>query len=214
MKSIKSFIFSLLCFGFLSAQSNVKITFSNAVNATISQIKSKSPEKVQNHALRRIRSARFLSYMSIEKEFVYYETKAKTIDNKESEKIVTSATTYYEMPSVQITIPEKKYLKNSKENTIESYVDKQLLKEKLPLIAWKKTSKQKEILGYNCSEAKGILKGKPVTIWYTTQLKGVGSPEKIPFIKGVILEYTADKRSGVATKVEFNQPKIENFLKQ
>jgi GLPGLI family protein len=213
MTAIKNLFFSLLFCGFLHAQSNIKITYTNAVNPSISQIKSASPQNVQNHVVKRVQNMRYLSYMTIEEYEVYYETKAKIIDNKQSEKIVTSATKYYEIPSVQITIPAKKYLKNSKQNSIATYVDKKLIREKLPAINWKKTSRQKEILGYNCSEAKGVLKNKPVSIWYTTEIKGIGSPEKIPFIKGVVLEYTAENRSAVATKVEFDQPAIKNFFK-
>lgn len=213
MKRTTSFIFSLLCLGLLNAQSNVKVTFSNAIALNIKQLESDTPEVVKKHTMERIQNIRFLSCMTIEDELVYYEIKSKSIDNKESEKIATSTTKYYMVPSIQIKIPEEKYLKNNKENSIASYVDKKLQSEKLPSITWKKSGKQKKILGYNCYEAKGILEGKPVSIYYTTEIKGSGSPEKIPFINGVILEYTTNKRSGVATKVEFNQPKIKNFFK-
>ena len=143
MKRINSFIFSLLCLGLLNAQSNVKITYSNAIALNIKQLESDTPKVVKKHTMERIQNIRFLSYMTIEDELVYYEIKSKSIDNKESEKIATSTTKYYMVPSIQINIPEEKYLKNNKENSIASYVDKKLQSEKLPSITWKKSSKQK-----------------------------------------------------------------------
>lgn len=214
MKFIKYFLFSVFCCTNLNAQSNVKITFSNSNKLDLSQIKSDLPEVVQKQLIKQIEDIRYESFMNIEKEIIYYQTKAKKATNTAAIRIKTNSTQYHEDPSVKLAIPESKYLKNSNKKTITFIVDKKLLTQKISTIAWKKTNKKKKILGYNCFETTGKLKGKTISIWYTNEIKAIGTPEKLPFINGVVLEYTTENRSGSAIKIEFNQAPVKNFFKK
>ena len=90
--------------------------------------------------------------------------------------------------------------------------DNKEVTEKLPIVEWKFTKKQKKILGYNCYEASTIYNHKQFTVYFTKELNVFGSPAKFPFIKGVVLEYKYGNSVSCATKVDLNQPTITKFL--
>lgn len=54
---------------------------------------------------------------------------------------------------------------------------------------------------------------KQLKVYFTKDLYVFGSPSKLPFIDGVVLEYNYNQSAGKATKVELNQPAITKFFK-
>ena len=107
----------------------------------------------------------------------------------------------------------KKILKNALKKTYTQLVEEKISTKALSKTIWKTTKNTKKIAGYNCFEATGTYKDRIITIYYTKELNTKASPELLPFIDGVVLEYNTGKKKGTAIKVEKNQPDVKDFFK-
>jgi hypothetical protein len=64
-------------------------------------------------------------------------------------------------------------------------------------------SKTKKLLGYKCQKAVAIIRNKPYTIWYTTELPFTYSPmARLTPDKGVVLQIESEMELYKATKVD------------
>ena len=92
--------------------------------------------------------------------------------------------------------------------------NKKTINKPLEKVKWIVTNKTKKILSYNCFLAYTTFKGQKLEVYFTKEISGNASPEKLPFINGVILEYKTTTKTSIATQVQFNQPDVKNFFEE
>ena len=92
--------------------------------------------------------------------------------------------------------------------------NKKTINKPLEKVKWIVTNKTKKILSYNCFLAYTTFKGQKLEAYFTKEISGNASPEKLPFINGVILEYKTTTKTSIATQVQFNQPDVKNFFEE
>ena len=92
--------------------------------------------------------------------------------------------------------------------------NKKTINKPLEKVKWIVTNKTKKILSYNCFLAYTTFKGQKLEVYFTKEISGNASPEKLPFINGVILEYKTTTKTSIATQVQFNQPDVNNFFEE
>lgn len=92
--------------------------------------------------------------------------------------------------------------------------NKKTINKTLEKVKWIVTNKTKKILSYNCFLAYTTFKGQKLEVYFTKEISGNASPEKLPFINGVILEYKTTTKTSIATQVQFNQPDVNNFFEE
>ncbi len=80
-------------------------------------------------------------------------------------------------------------------------------------IAWVKTAEVKRILGYLSVKYVANYKGMDMYCYVTKEIKGTASTGQYNELDGVVLEFDGGTKSGIATKVEFNQLDIKDFFK-
>ena len=214
MKKV-SLIILLIFVVSLNAQSTTKITFKCFLGISTKDILEIQPE-LRQAVQDQIAKTEETASLSFLKDLNYYETNpiaAKKITEEDRQKIneTTSSTKLLSM-KIEYSTKNTKIRRNSKTNEIitENDVSK---KEVTQRLVWQQTTETKKILNYNCKKAIITFKDSPLTIYYTKEIPGKASPKDFPFIDGVILEYQYKQKSGIATKVEFNQPDIKDFFK-
>lgn len=215
MKSIFLIIICSLFSIAISAQTGIKVFFE-----TQKTIKEESlnnlPVHIRATALKQLQSIKEKSYMLIQNNMVYYETIAQNKKVASNGIINTKGSNSNIMfvKDLSMTAISKgiKIVKEYNKNSYTTKVNNKEVTEKLPIVEWKFTKKQKKILGYNCYEASTIYNHKQFTVYFTKELNVFGSPAKFPFIKGVVLEYKYGNSVSCATKVDLNQPTITKFL--
>jgi GLPGLI family protein len=92
--------------------------------------------------------------------------------------------------------------------------NKKLVIKPIEKVKWVISKKPKKILNYNCFLATTTFKGQKLEVYFTKEITGNASPEKLPFINGVILEYKTTTKTSIATQVQFNQPDVTNFFEE
>ena len=111
------------------------------------------------------------------------------------------------------------YYKDLKKNTVLSsesiYFRKFTVETNLDIFKWKLTNNKKEILGYNCQEAKINYGGRDYIAYFTTEIPIQNGPYKFHGLPGLILEIkTQDDEmefSIIALKINLkSNKKIEN----
>jgi GLPGLI family protein len=198
-----------------NAQSGIKVVFERQTILKEDAVKG-LPEYIRERALKLVQSSKRESTMTIQGSKVYYEIIAH--EQKEVGKGITKVNDpknnvlFVSNMSVTNTYNPLKIIKDYKTNSYKETVNNKVTTEKLPITSWKYTNNKKIILGYSCLEAIGVYKDQPLTVYFTKALPGVASPDKLPFVNGVILEYQYGHVFGKATKVERNQPLITKFL--
>ena len=198
-----------------NAQSGIKVVFERQTILKEDAVKG-LPEYIRERALKLVQSSKRESTMTIQGSKVYYEIIGH--EQKEVGKGITkvndpkSKVLFVSNMSVTNTYNPLKIIKDYKTNSYKEIVNNKVTTEKLPKTSWKYTNNKKIILGYSCLEAIGVYKDQPLTVYFTKALPGVASPDKLPFVNGVILEYQYGHAFGKAIKVERNQPLITKFL--
>ena len=198
-----------------NAQSGIKVVFERQTILKEDAVKG-LPEYIRERALKLVQSSKRESTMTIQGSKVYYEIIGP--EQKEVGKGITkvndpkSNVLFVSNMSVTNTYNPLKIIKDYKTNSYKEIVNNKVTTEKLPKTSWKYTNNKKIILGYSCLEAIGVYKDQPLTVYFTKALPGVASPDKLPFVNGVILEYQYGHAFGKAIKVERNQPLITKFL--
>lgn len=198
-----------------NAQSGIKVLFERQTILKEDAVKG-LPEYIRERALKLVQSSKRESTMTIQGSKVYYEIIGH--EQREVGKGITkvndpkSNVLFVSNMSVTNTYNPLKIIKDYKTNSYKEIVNNKVTTEKLPKTSWKYTNNKKIILGYSCLEAIGVYKDQPLTVYFTKALPGVASPDKLPFVNGVILEYQYGHAFGKAIKVERNQPLITKFL--
>ncbi len=198
-----------------NAQSGIKIAFERQTILKEDAVKG-LPEYIRERALTLVQSSKRASTMTIQGNKVYYEITAH--EQKEVSKGITkvddpkSDVQFVSNMSVSTSYTPLKIIKDYKTNSYKEIVNNKVTTEKLPKTSWKYTNNKKNILGYSCVEAIGVYKNQQLTVYFTKALPGVASPDKLPFVNGVILEYQYGHAFGKAIKVEKNQPLITKFF--
>lgn len=198
-----------------NAQSGIKVVFERQTILKEDAVKG-LPEYIRERALKLVQSSKRESTMTIQGSKVYYEIIGH--EQKEVGKGITkvndpkSNVLFVSNMSVTNTYNPLKIIKDYKTNSYKEIVNNKVTTEKLPKTSWKYTNNKKIILGYSCLEAIGVYKDQPLTVYFTKALPGVASPDKLPFVNGVILEYQYGHAFGKAIRVERNQPLITKFL--
>ena len=216
---MRNLISTLLFFTSLivSSQNTTKVTFENKPILSANQLQGMT-EDVQKIVLKQLQATSVLSTMEIQGTSVYYQTKTQSQEkigkgNGQSQNVGGKNSMLQDVTTT-VEAPSKKILKNALKNTYTQLVEEKISTKALSKTIWETTKKTKKIAGYNCFEATGTYKDRIITIYYTKELNAKASPELLPFIDGVILEYNTGKRQGIAIKVEKNQPDVKDFFKK
>ena len=207
-------VFFLICCKNYS-QNVIKVTFESQLIASEASLIN-VPDHLKNAVLKQLEGIKMIAYMSFENNKVYYESMSQNKEIKQkgvmNGGVVNNKGAISKDLSTSVKSKHSKIIKDSNNNTCMMRSNGKLVTEKLPIVKWKITNKSKNILGYKCTEAVGLYNNSKISVYFTTELKKVASPEKISFIEGVILEYKYEKSIGKAIKIEKNQPAIKNFL--
>jgi GLPGLI family protein len=199
------------------SQNTIKITFENKITVSKNQVKD-APKAVQEMILNQLQAAVVLSTMHIQDAKVFYESKSqiqeKTIKGNGQSQVIDGKVSTLREVNTSIKSSENKFVKDAIKFTYKKMVDGKQVTENLPKTTWKITKKTKKIMGYNCFEAIGTYRKQPITVYFTKELKAKASPDLLPFIDGVILEYDTGRKQGIAIKVEKNQPDVKDFFKK
>lgn len=215
---MRNLISTLLFFTSLivSSQNTTKVTFENKPILSANQLQGMT-EDVQKIVLKQLQATSVLSTMEIQGTSVYYQTKTQSQEkigkgNGQSQNVGGKNSILLDVTTT-IDSRANKYLKDAEKNSYKQMEGGTLLSKDLSKTVWKTTKNTKKIAGYNCFEATGTYKDRIITIYYTKELNTKASPELLPFIDGVVLEYNTGKKKGTAIKVEKNQPDVKDFFK-
>ncbi len=198
----------------LHSQSGITIHFELQTNITRDMLKG-MPESLKDDMIKDVREAKKESIMSIQGADVYCETIAKTISkevdlstqkgaNNNGKKVIDS--------SFDVNYKGKKLIKNYTSNTYSERENGKIVTHKLPKASWVYTNRKKKIIGFNCFEATTTFNNHKLTVYYTKEIASKASPNKLPFIDGVILEYKYSFFTAKAIKIKRQQPLITNFI--
>ncbi|UQD55332.1 GLPGLI family protein [Flavobacterium sp. K5-23] len=213
MKTIRTIVLLSLIYTNSFAQNTIKLTYQNT-NTISKENLSSLPKEIQEVALIQMQNSYTASYLFLQGDDVFFLKKKEESENNQKGKIASNGNTIFKDLSLTVNSPEIRIQKNSKTNTYTHNENNKLNSGNLSKVIWNITTNKKKILGFNCTEAIGKYSTKTVTVYFTKEIKAKGSPNTIPFIDGVVLEYSTDKQSGIATKIEYKQPAIKNFFKQ
>jgi GLPGLI family protein len=199
------------------SQNTTKVTFENKATISADEIKN-VPKAVQELVLKQLQATIVISTMNVKNSTVYYHTKSqiqeKISNGNGKSTIVNGKVNTLDRVNTSVESSENKFVKDAIKFTYTKMVDGKQVTENLPKTTWKITKKTKKIMGYNCFEAIGTYKNQPITVYFTKELKAKASPDLLPFIDGVILEYDTGRKQGIAIKVEKNQPDVKDFFKK
>jgi GLPGLI family protein len=213
MRKIRVLLLLIFIYANSFAQNTIKITYKNIFVISKETLNS-LPKEIQETALKQMQNSFSTSYLFIQGDDVFYLSKQEEKETLQKGKIASSGNKIFKDVSMTINSPEKKIQKNSKTKTYKFYENNKINSRKLTDMSWNITSNKKKILGFNCTEAVGTYNNKTVTIYFTKEIKAKGSPDTIPFIDGVVLEFNTEKQSGIATKIDYKQPAIKDFFKK
>ena len=93
--------------------------------------------------------------------------------------------------------------------------DELLLQDSIPTVKWKYTDEYRNIAGYDCRRANGLIQDSIyVVAFFTNQLEVPGGPELIQGLPGTILGVSIPSKNinMFATKVELNNDVISSTL--
>jgi GLPGLI family protein len=195
------------------AQNTIKITYKNFRVVSKENLKL-LPKEIQESALRKMQNSFSTAYLFLQGDDIFYLSKQEEKETVQKGQIASNGSEVFRDLSISINSPEIKIQKNSKTRTYKHNENNKINSGKLSEVNWKIASNEKDILGFKCTEAIGTYNNKTVSIFFTTEIKAKGSPNTIPFIDGVVLEFKTDKQSGIATKIDYKQPAIKDFFKK
>lgn len=173
------------------------------------------PQMLRDEMAKDVNSHKSQSVLNLQGNTNLYHFKGtdftKKDDNLKNIKNETNGATIVGS-SIEVNSKELKFIKNIKKNNYLTKVNGKLVSTPLPKAIWKFTNKIKKIAGYNCYEATTTFKKHKLTAFFTKELNIKGSPDTLPFLDGVILEYSYSRFYVKAVKVDLNVPIITNFL--
>ena len=206
-------IILLIQFKFAFSQNTTVINFEEKVIVS-KEMLQKAPPMLREVIQKQLNNTIILAKVIFKNNIVYYRTnetnKQINVDGNVAKKDnVTVMDTETSIRSKKINI-KKDFIKQNytvKENN-------KLVTKSLEKVKWVIRKKTKKILDYNCFLATTTFKGQKLEAYFTKEIPGKASPEKLPFIDGVILEYKTLSKTSKATKIEFNQPDVKNFFEE
>ncbi len=121
--------------------------------------------------------------------------------------VFTDSMYRYQLIETQNTSEWVKKVSGHKENVLEPYSvgkvgslvqykiqnncitkRKAIVVDSIPSITWEFTGKQKRILNFDCNEAIGVYRGRPIKVYYTSDIPVSLGPYKIIGLPGLVLE--------------------------
>lgn len=206
-------IIVLIQFKFSFAQNTTVISFEEKMMVSIEMLK-KVPPMLRDVMQKQLNNTVVLSKVFFRDNSNYYQSNETNkqinlngnVAKKDNVTVMDTETTIRSKP-----IKIKKDFAQQNYSMIEN---KKTINKPLEKVKWIVTNKTKKILSYNCFLAYTTFKGQKLEVYFSKEISGNASPEKLPFINGVILEYKTTTKTSIATQVQFNQPDVKNFFEE
>lgn len=206
-------ILVLIQFQFSFAQNTTVINFEEKMMVSKEMLK-KVPPMLRDVMQKQLNNTVVLSKVFFRDNSNYYQSNETNkqinlngnVAKKDNVTVMDTETTIRSKP-----IRIKKDFAQQNYSMIEN---KKTINKPLEKVKWIVTNKSKKILSYNCFLAYTTFKGQKLEVYFTKEISGNASPEKLPFINGVILEYKTTTKTSIATQVQFNQPDVNNFFEE
>lgn len=206
-------ILVLIQFQFSFAQNTTVISFEEKMMVSKEMLK-KVPPMLRDVMQKQLNNTVVLSKVFFRDNSNYYQSNETNkqinlngnVAKKDNVTVMDTETTIRTKP-----IKIKKDFAQQNYSMIEN---KKTINKTLEKVKWIVTNKTKKILSYNCFLAYTTFKGQKLEVYFTKEISGNASPEKLPFINGVILEYKTTTKTSIATQVQFNQPDVKNFFEE
>lgn len=206
-------ILVLIQFQFSFAQNTTVISFEEKMMVSKEMLK-KVPPMLRDVMQKQLNNTVVLSKVFFRDNSNYYQSNETNkqinlngnVAKKDNVTVMDTETTIRSKP-----IRIKKDFAQQNYSMIEN---KKTINKPLEKVKWIVTNKTKKILSYNCFLAYTTFKGQKLEVYFTKEISGNASPEKLPFINGVILEYKTTTKTSIATQVQFNQPDVKNFFEE
>ena len=206
-------IIVLIQFKFSLAQNTTVISFEEKMMVSKEMLK-KVPPMLRDVMQKQLNNTVVLSKVFFRDNSNYYQSNETNkqinlngnVAKKDNVTVMDTETTIRSKP-----IKIKKDFAQQNYSMIEN---KKTINKPLEKVKWIVTNKTKKILSYNCFLAYTTFKGQKLEAYFTKEISGNASPEKLPFINGVILEYKTTTKTSIATQVQFNQPDVKNFFEE
>lgn len=206
-------ILVLIQFQFSFAQNTTVISFEEKMIVSKEMLK-KVPPMLRDVMQKQLNNTVVLSKVFFRDNSNYYQSNETNkqinlngnVAKKDNVTVMDTETTIRSKP-----IRIKKDFAQQNYSMIEN---KKTINKPLEKVKWIVTNKTKKILSYNCFLAYTTFKGQKLEVYFTKEISGNASPEKLPFINGVILEYKTTTKTSIATQVQFNQPDVKNFFEE
>ena len=206
-------IIVLIQFKFSFAQNTTVISFEEKMMVSKEMLK-KVPPMLRDVMQKQLNNTVVLSKVFFRDNSNYYQSNETNkqinlngnVAKKDNVTVMDTETTIRSKP-----IRIKKDFAQQNYSMIEN---KKTINKPLEKVKWIVTNKTKKILSYNCFLAYTTFKGQKLEVYFTKEISGNASPEKLPFINGVILEYKTTTKTSIATQVQFNQPDVNNFFEE
>lgn len=206
-------ILVLIQFQFSFAQNTTVISFEEKMMVSKEMLK-KVPPMLRDVMQKQLNNTVVLSKVFFRDNSNYYQSNETNkqinlngnVAKKDNVTVMDTETTIRSKP-----IKIKKDFAQQNYSMIEN---KKTINKPLEKVKWIVTNKTKKILSYNCFLAYTTFKGQKLEVYFTKEISGNASPEKLPFINGVILEYKTTTKTSIATQVQFNQPDVKNFFEE
>ena len=206
-------ILVLIQFQFSFAQNTTVINYEEKMMVSKEMLK-KVPPMLRDVMQKQLNNTVVLSKVFFRDNSNYYQSNETNkqinlngnVAKKDNVTVMDTETTIKSKP-----IKIKKDFAQQNYSMIEN---KKTINNPLEKVKWIVTNKTKKILSYNCFLASTTYKGQKLEVYFTKEISGNASPEKLPFINGVILEYKTTTKTSIATQVQFNQPDVNNFFEE
>lgn len=206
-------IIVLIQFKFSFAQNTTVISFEEKMMVSKEMLK-KVPPMLRDVMQKQLNNTVVLSKVFFRDNSNYYQSNETNkqinlngnVAKKDNVTVMDTETTIRSKP-----IKIKKDFAQQNYSMIEN---KKTINKPLEKVKWIVTNKTKKILSYNCFLAYTTFKGQKLEVYFTKEISGNASPEKLPFINGVILEYKTTTKTSIATQVQFNQPDVKIFFEE
>jgi GLPGLI family protein len=206
-------IIVLIQFKFSFAQNTTVISFEEKMMVSKEMLK-KVPPMLRDVMQKQLNNTVVLSKVFFRDNSNYYQSNETNkqinlngnVAKKDNVTVMDTETTIRTKP-----IKIKKDFAQQNYSMIEN---KKTINKTLEKVKWIVTNKTKKILSYNCFLAYTTFKGQKLEVYFTKEISGNASPEKLPFINGVILEYKTTTKTSIATQVQFNQPDVKIFFEE
>ena len=206
-------ILVLIQFQFSFAQNTTVINYEEKMMVSKEMLK-KVPPMLRDVMQKQLNNTVVLSKVFFRDNSNYYQSNETNkqinlngnVAKKDNVTVMDTETTIRSKP-----IKIKKDFAQQNYSMIEN---KKTINKPLEKVKWIVTNKTKKILSYNCFLAYTTFKGQKLEVYFTKEISGNASPEKLPFINGVILEYKTTTKTSIATQVQFNQPDVKNFFEE